>query len=88
MNLQLIVNNDWTLLPVVKTQGHEVFHREYTTTFHGLVFIDEKGKGNACIMDNEDECLAMHETDIKDFEFLKSTCDRLFNELGLQVGVV
>jgi hypothetical protein len=88
MNLQLIVSNEWTLLPIVKTQGHEVFHKEYGGAIHGLVFIDEDGKGNAVVMDDQDSCLAMHEAPSQCFDSLKLACDRLFNELGLQAGAL
>lgn len=87
MGLQLIVSNEWTLLPLVKTAGHEVFHKEYNRAIHGIVFVDENGKGNASIITDEDNCLALHETEVKCFESLKATCDRLFKELNMkQVG--
>jgi hypothetical protein len=89
MNLQLIVSNEWTLLPLVKTAGFEVFHKEYTSAIHGIVFVDENGKGNASIMTDEDDCLAIHETEVKCFDTLKATCDRLYKELNMgQAGVI
>jgi hypothetical protein len=88
MRLQLIVSNEWTMLPKASTQGHEIYHKEYGGQIHGLVFVDENGQGNATIMDSDDNCLALHETPVTCFESLKIACDKIFNDFKLQVGAM
>lgn len=84
MGLQLIVSNEWTMLSMATTQENEIYHKEYDTALHGLVFVDEHGLGNAIIMDSEDNCLALHETPVTCFDHLKVACDKIFNDFKLQ----
>ncbi len=86
MNLQLIVSNEWTVIPSDQKQKDgtpvQVFHKDYgDKKHHGLVTIDENGIGNAIIVDRDDNCLGLHESPINCFDYLKVACDKIFNEV-------
>ncbi len=86
MGLQLIVSNDWTMLPMAATADNEIYHKEYGNQLHGLIYVDESGQGNAVIMDSDDNCLALHETPQTCFDSLKIACDKIFKDFKLQVA--
>lgn len=87
MKLQLIVDNEWTLLPTNRT-SNQIYHKEYGNGKHGLVFIDEAGLGNAAVLDSDDNCLGLHETRKTCFDTLKIACDKIFSDLRIQVGAM
>ncbi len=86
-HLQLVVDNSWVMLPLITTGNKEILHKEYNYGLHGLVFVDEHGVGNATIVDVEDNCLALNESEVINLDKLGIICDRLFTDLTAREGM-
>lgn len=86
-HLQLVVSNSWVMLPLTTTENKEILHKEYNYGLHGLVFVDDNGIGNATIMDEEDNCLALNESTTVELDKLGLICDRLFTDLTTAEGM-
>lgn len=72
----MVSSNEWVL---ISSEGSEVYHKDYGDNTHGLVFVDENGKGNAVLVDDCDNVLDIEVLDVTDLFFLQSRCNLMWD---------